>query len=313
MTSLVAAENLSRRFGDGGWFNRTPPVQAVTDVSLSLDRGQAVALVGESGSGKTTLGRMLLGLLPPSAGRVSFDGIDLAIAGAAQRRQLRRRMQIVFQDPQSSLDPRRTVGAQIADGLEIHNIVPPADRRARVCELLAQVGLSSVHADRYAHQFSGGQRQRIGIARALATEPEFLLADEPVSSLDVSVQAQVLDLLADLRTRLGLALLFISHDLAVVRSLCEHVAVMYLGRVMETGPVTRVFDAPRHPYTQALLSAVPRLDAARRRTRILLPGDPPSPANPPSGCVFRTRCPIAIDACAATVPPLIDGVACIRA
>ncbi|HME22952.1 MAG TPA: oligopeptide/dipeptide ABC transporter ATP-binding protein [Acetobacteraceae bacterium] len=313
MTALVVAENLSRRFGERGWLSRTPPVQAVTEVSLSLDRGEAVALVGESGSGKTTLGRMLLGLLQPSAGRVSFDGIDLAIVGAAQRRQLRRRMQIVFQDPQSSLDPRRTVGAQIADGLEIHNIVPPSDRRARVSELLARVGLSSVHADRYPHQFSGGQRQRIGIARALATEPEFLLADEPVSSLDVSVQAQVLDLLADLRTRLGLALLFISHDLAVVRSLCEHVAVMYLGRVMETGPVTHVFDAPRHPYTQALLSAVPRLDAARRRTRILLPGDPPSPANPPSGCVFRTRCPIAIGACAAAVPALIDGVACIRA
>jgi oligopeptide/dipeptide ABC transporter ATP-binding protein len=312
MTALVEAENLSRRFRTRGSFSRTPQVQAVTEVSLSLERGEAVALVGESGSGKTTLGRMLLGLLPPTAGRVRFDGIDLAIAGAAQRRQLRRRMQIAFQDPQSSLDPRRTVGAQIADGLAIHAIVPPPARRARVSELLAQVGLNSVHADRYPHEFSGGQRQRIGIARALATEPEFLLADEPVSSLDVSVQAQVLDLLVDLRRRLGLALLFISHDLAVARSLCERVAVMYLGRVMETGPVAQVFNAPRHPYTQALLSAVPKLDPGQRRTRILLPGDPPSPADPPSGCVFRTRCPIAIDACAAAVPPLIDGVACIR-
>ncbi len=312
MTALVVAENLTRRFDERRWFKRTSPVQAVTDVSLSLDRGESVALVGESGSGKTTLGRMLLGLLAPSAGRVRFDGVDLASASAAQRRQLRRRMQIVFQDPQSSLDPRRTVGTQIADGLEIHNIVPPADRRARVSELLAQVGLNSVHADRYPHEFSGGQRQRIGIARALATEPEFLLADEPVSALDLSVQAQVLDLLVDLRGRLGLALLFISHDLAVVRGLCERVAVMYLGRVMETGSVAQVFTAPRHPYTVALLSALPRLDAAQRRTRILLSGDPPSPADPPSGCVFRTRCPIAIAECAAVVPALTNGVACIR-
>jgi oligopeptide/dipeptide ABC transporter ATP-binding protein len=313
MTALVVAENLSRRFAGRGWFKRGSAVQAVSDVSLTVDRGEAVALVGESGSGKTTLGRMLLGLLPPSAGRVSFGGNDLTTAGAAQRRQLRRRMQIVFQDPQSSLDPRRTVGAQITDGLAIHRIVPPAARHARVAELLAQVGLNSVHAERYPHEFSGGQRQRIGIARALATEPEFLLADEPVSALDLSVQAQVLDLLADLRTRLGLALLFISHDLAVVRSLCERVVVMYLGRVMETGPVAQVFNAPRHPYTQALLSAVPILDPSRRRTRILLQGDPPSPADPPSGCVFRTRCPIVVPECAVTVPALTDGVACIRA
>ncbi|MEJ0016689.1 MAG: ABC transporter ATP-binding protein [Acetobacteraceae bacterium] len=313
MTALLVAEGLSRRFGERGWLHRAPPVQAVTDVSLSIARGEAVALVGESGSGKTTLGRMVLGLLPPSAGRIRFDGTDLATLGAAQRRQLRRRMQIVFQDPQSSLDPRRTVGAQVADGLSIHGIVPASARPGRVADLLAQVGLPAQHAERYPHEFSGGQRQRIGIARALATEPDFLLADEPVSALDVSVQAQVLALLADLRTRLGLALLFISHDLTVVRSLCERVAVLYLGRVMETGLVAQVLHAPRHPYTQALLSAVPSLDPARRRTRILLQGDPPSPANPPSGCVFRTRCPIAIDACAMTVPPLVDGVACIRA
>jgi oligopeptide/dipeptide ABC transporter ATP-binding protein len=313
MSALISAEHLSRRFDAQGLFRRARPVQAVTDVSLSLDRGETVALVGESGSGKSTLGRMLLGLLLPSEGRVSFDGTDLASADAAQRRQLHRRMQIVFQDPQSSLDPRRTVGAQIADGLAIHRIVPSAQRRARVEELLAQVGLPPAHAERYPHQFSGGQRQRIGIARALATGPDFLVADEPVSALDVSVQAQVLGLLADLRARLGLALLFISHDLAVVRSLCERVIVMYLGRVMETGPVARVFNAPRHPYTTALLSAVPSLDPARRTARILLPGDPPSSANPPSGCVFRTRCPIAIPACAATVPTLEDGVACIRA
>ena len=309
---LLVAEGVTRRFGARGLFTRARPVQAVTDVSLSLGRGETVGLVGESGSGKSTLGRMLLGLLPPSEGQVWFDGVDLARATPAERRVLRRRMQIVFQDPHSSLDPRRTIGAQIADGPTIHALVPPAERRAQVEALLGQVGLAPMHADRYPHEFSGGQRQRIGIARALATNPEFLVADEPVSALDVSVQAQVLALLADLRSRFGLALLFISHDLAVVRSLCDRVVVLYLGRVMESGPVAQVLEAPRHPYTQALLSAAPSLEASRRRTRILLQGDPPSPSAPPSGCVFRTRCPVAMPACAETVPALVDGVACLR-
>ena len=261
----------------------------------------------------------MLGLLPPSAGRVVVDGQDLAQADAGAMRRLRRRMQLVFQDPYSSLDPRRRVGAQIADGLVIHGLAPPGDRAARVAALLDQVGLPASHADRFPHEFSGGQRQRVGIARALATGPDLLVADEPVSALDVSVQAQVLALLADLRSRLGLALLFISHDLPVVRSLCDRVVVLYLGRVMEEGPVEQVFQQPLHPYTQALLSAAPSLDPARRRTRILLQGDPPSPASPPSGCVFRTRCAIAVDACAAAVPALeAQGgaghrVACIRA
>ncbi|MGE0223641.1 MAG: ABC transporter ATP-binding protein [Acetobacteraceae bacterium] len=312
MTTLLTADTITKRFAARGMFRRGRPVQAVTEVSLSVARGETLGLVGESGSGKSTIGRMVLGLLPPSSGQVHFDGIALDAAGPAQRRQLRRRMQIVFQDPHSSLDPRRTIGAQIADGLSIHALVPAGERRPRVEALLAQVGLPGDHADRYPHEFSGGQRQRVGIARALATGPEFVVADEPVSALDVSVQAQVLSLLADLRDRLGLALLFISHDLAVVRSLCDRVAVLYLGRVMEEGPVRAVFEAPRHPYTRALLSAVPSLDATRRRTRILLAGDPPSPSDPPSGCVFRTRCPMAIAACAQTVPPLRDGVACIR-
>jgi oligopeptide/dipeptide ABC transporter ATP-binding protein len=317
MTPLVVAEALTRHFATPGLFTRSRSVQAVNDVWLSLAPGETLGLVGESGSGKSTIGRLLLGLLPPSGGRVLFDGIDLAHASASQRRALRRRMQIVFQDPNASLDPRRTVGAQIADGLAIHRIVPAAARPTRVADLLTQVGLPAENATRYPHEFSGGQRQRIGIARALATEPAFLVADEPVSALDVSVQAQVLALLADLRSRLHLALLFISHDLAVVRSLCDRVVVLYLGRVMEAGPVAAVFDAPRHPYTQALLSAVPSLDPDRRRTRLLLPGDPPSPADPPSGCVFRTRCPRAIAACAAAVPgpdPVGPGhtVACIR-
>jgi oligopeptide/dipeptide ABC transporter ATP-binding protein len=311
MLPLVTANALTKRFAARGFLGRGRPVQAVTSVDLTLSRGETVGLVGESGSGKSTIGRMLLGLLPPSSGKVHFDGVDLARARASQQRQMRRRMQIVFQDPYSSLDPRRPVGLQIADGLAIHHLVRPKDRRARVEALLAQVGLPAGHADRYPHEFSGGQRQRVGIARALATRPEFLVADEPVSALDVSVQAQVLALLADLRDRLGLALLFISHDLTVVRSLCDRVVVLYLGRIMEEGPVARVFAAPRHPYTRALLSAVPNLDPMLRQARLLLRGDPPSPADPPSGCVFRTRCPVAMPACAESVPPLRNGVACL--
>ncbi|HEY3846389.1 MAG TPA: oligopeptide/dipeptide ABC transporter ATP-binding protein [Acetobacteraceae bacterium] len=304
MTALVSAENLTRRFGGHGWFGRGRPVQAVTDVSFSIERGEAVGLVGESGSGKSTIGRLLLGLMAPSAGGVGFDGKEFSHIRGDAARQLRRRMQLVFQDPYSSLDPRRRVGDQIADGLAIHRIVARPERRARVEALLAQVGLPPNHADRYPHEFSGGQRQRIAIGRALSTEPEFLVADEPVSALDVSVQAQVLALLADLRARLGLAMLFISHDLPVVRSLCDRVIVLYLGRVMEEGPAAEVLEDSRHPYTLALLSAVPKLDAARRRSRIILQGDPPSPADPPSGCVFHTRCPFVLPACREAIPPL---------
>ncbi len=317
MTSLVAAEGLTRRFAARGLFGRGRAVQAVTDVSLTVGQGEVVGLVGESGSGKSTIGRLLLGLLAPSAGRVMLDGADIARAGRAGRRERRRRMQLVFQDPYASLDPRRRVGEQIADGLAIHRILPRAQRRARVEELLAQVGLTPAHADRFPHEFSGGQRQRIGIARALATGPDFLVADEAVSALDVSVQAQILALFADLRSRLGIGLLFISHDLTVVRSLCDRVVVLYLGRVMEEGPASRVLKHPMHPYPQALLSASPSLDPSLRRVRILLQGDPPSPSEPPSGCVFRTRCPIAVAACAAAPPldPVGPGhrVACIRA
>jgi len=303
-TPLVAASAVSRQFTPRGWLRGHRPVQAVTNVTISLASGEAVGLVGESGSGKTTIGRLLLGLLAPTAGQVTFDGADLARTDRAGLRRLRRRMQIVFQDPSSSLDPRRRVGAQIADGLAIHRLASPAQRTERVHALLQEVGLAPEHAERYPHEFSGGQRQRIGIARALATAPDFLVADEPVSALDVSVQAQVLALLADLRTRRHLTLLFISHDLPVVRHLCGRVVVMYLGRVMEEGPAAEVFAQPRHPYTRALLSATPRLDAAHRQQRILLAGDPPSPSDPPSGCVFRTRCPHALTNCAAAVPAL---------
>ena len=303
-TPLVAATAVSKQFTPRGWLRGHRPVQAVTNVTISLASGEAVGLVGESGSGKTTVGRLLLGLLAPTAGQVAFDGADLARSDRAGLRRLRRRMQIVFQDPSSSLDPRRRVRAQISDGLAIHRLASPAQRTERVHALLQEVGLAPEHAERYPHEFSGGQRQRIGIARALATGPDFLVADEPVSALDVSVQAQVLALLADLRMRRHLTLLFISHDLPVVRHLCGRVVVMYLGRVMEEGPTAEVFARPRHPYTRALLSATPRLDAAQRRQRILLAGDPPSPSDPPSGCVFRTRCPHALPDCAAAVPAL---------
>ena len=292
---------------------RRGAVQAVTDVDVSIARGEAVGLVGESGSGKSTLGRLLLGALPASGGRVLVDGADIAEARGAALQRLRRRMQLVFQDPHSSLDPRRRVGAQIADGMVIHGL----PREGRVECLLEQVGLPPANAGRFPHEFSGGQRQRIAIARALATGPDLLVADEAVSALDVSVQAQVLAILADLRSRLNLALLFISHDLSVVRSLCDRVVVLYLGRVVEEGPAEAVFRRPLHPYTQALLSAVPDMHVGRRAQRTLLQGEPPSPANPPTGCVFRTRCPIAIPGCAETVPSLAahgsgQRAACIR-
>ncbi len=257
----------------------------------------------------------MLGLLKPTAGRVLLDGADIARAPSAEQR---RRMQLVFQDPFASLDPRRRVGAQIADGLAIHRLAPRANgQRARVAALLNKSASTQRTPTRYPHEFSGGQRQRIGIARALAPNPDVLVADEAVSALDVSVQAQILALFADLRTRLGIGLLFISHDLTVVRALCDRVLVLYLGRVVEEGPAARVLDRPLHPYTQALLSASPSLDPARRRVRILLAGDPPSPSDPPSGCVFRTRCPRAIPACAETVPSLDEHepahrAACIR-
>jgi peptide/nickel transport system ATP-binding protein len=294
-----------------------PVVKAVDGVSFEVRRNSIVGLVGESGSGKTTTGRALLRLLPASGGRVLFDGTDLTALDPASMLPWRRRMQIVFQDPYASLNPRMTVAEIIGEALDTHGLA--RGRRAeRIADLLTRVGLNADHARRYPHEFSGGQRQRIGIARALAVEPEFIVADEPVSALDVSVQAQVLNLLQDLQRDLGLAMLFVAHDLAVVNYLCDEVVVLYLGRVMERGPTRRVYGAPRHPYTRALLSAAPVPDPRAPRNRILLKGDIPSPMDPPSGCVFRTRCPHAIEACAQTVPePTSFGaghmVACLRA
>jgi oligopeptide/dipeptide ABC transporter ATP-binding protein len=316
MTALIEAIGLGKSFGGRSLFGAGPVLRAVSAVDLAVERRQIVGLVGESGSGKSTVGRLMLALLPPTAGRVVFDGLDLAELAPAELRRQRRRLQLVFQDPYSSLDPRRPVGDQIAEGLHVHAIGAAAGRRGRVGELLAEVGLEPGHAGRYPHEFSGGQRQRIAIARALATAPEFIVADEPVSALDVSIQAQVLTLLDRVRGDHGLSILFISHDLAAVRSLCDRVVVLYLGRVVEAGPTARVFDRPRHPYSAALMSAVPSL-TRRRRPRLLLEGDPPSPIDPPSGCAFRTRCPFALAACAEAVPatrPAGDGhsFACIR-
>ncbi|WP_146589381.1 ABC transporter ATP-binding protein [Puniceibacterium confluentis] len=305
---LIEAVGLGRNFETRhGLFGQRRDVWAVRDVSLSLARGETVGIVGESGCGKSTLGRMMLGLEAPTTGTVRFDGRDLSDYSGAARRKLARRMQMVFQDPFGSLDPRRSVGAQIADGLKTHSIVPPEAVQAEVTRLIEQVDLPAAAAQRRPHEFSGGQRQRIAVARALATRPDFIVADEPVSALDVSIQAQVVNLLMDLRRDLDLAMLFISHDLHVVRHLCTRIAVMYLGRIVEEGPADQVFGTPAHPYTRALLAATPSLHPRQQAAADrILPGELPSPANPPSGCPFRTRCPIAEDACAASVPAYRD-------
>ncbi|TDT93497.1 peptide/nickel transport system ATP-binding protein/oligopeptide transport system ATP-binding protein [Azorhizobium sp. AG788] len=301
---LLRAERLERAFKGRGLFGGAP-VLALRGVDFVLGRGEAVGVVGESGCGKSTLARVLLHLTPPSAGRVLFDGKDLAKLPARELRALRRRMQLVFQDPFASLDPRRTIGDQIADGILIHGLASAEEAREKVAGLLAQVGLDPAHGGRLPHEFSGGQRQRIAIARALSTSPDVLVADEPVSALDVSVQAQVVNLLKDLRSRLGLGLIFISHDLHVVRHLCDRVVVMYLGRVVEEASAADLFANPKHPYTQALLAATPSMHAPAGR-RPTLAGEMPSPANPPSGCAFRTRCPRALPSCAEEVPPLVS-------
>jgi oligopeptide transport system ATP-binding protein len=281
-------------------------VRAVDGVDFDLGRGQTLGVVGESGCGKSTMARLLTRLETPTAGEITFDGAPLARLSRAGVRQFRRQVQLIFQDPYSSLDPRRTVGDLVAEPFRIHrDVLPRRDVRPRVQELLEVVGLDPDHLNRYPHQFSGGQRQRVSIARALALRPQVIVCDEPVSALDVSVQAQVINLLAKLQNEFGLSYVFIAHDLSVVRHICDRVAVMYLGRVVETGSEHEVYDHPTHPYTQALLSAIPDPDPDHRRPdRIVLTGDVPSPANPPSGCRFRTRCWKAQQVCADEDPTL---------
>jgi len=312
-TPLLSVRGLTKHFiGRNGLV-----VHAVEDVSFDIRAGTTVGLVGESGSGKTTAGRAILRLVEPTSGQALFDGTDIFALRQREMRAWRKRLQIVFQDPYSSLNPRLRIDAILGEALDARGYPRGSKRRERVSELLTLVGLSPDHSRRFPHEFSGGQRQRIGIARALAVEPDFIVADEPVSALDVSVQAQVLNLLGELQQQLGLTMLFIAHDLSVVEYLCDDVVVMYLGRVMERGPSRQVYAHPRHPYTRALLATAPVPDPTRKRTHVPLQGDIPSPINPPSGCVFRTRCPMAIEACAQAVPPVehLGGnhhVACIR-
>ena len=307
MTPLLEVHDLVKHYHSAGLFGRAaPPVRAVDGVSFDVAPGETLALVGESGCGKSSVGRTILRLQEPTSGKALFEGVDIFSLDRTTLRALRRRMQIIFQDPYSSLNPRMRVGAAIAEGIEIHRLAPRSEIPARVAALLEEVGLDPGYARRYPHEFSGGQRQRIGIARALAVQPAFIVCDEPVSALDVSVQAQVLNLLSDLQRQRGLSYLFIAHDLAVVRQIAHRIAVMYLGRIVEEGPTDELLSNPRHPYTVALLSAVPEPDPNSRRNRIVLQGDLPSPSNPPPGCPFHTRCfhPLKSERCRTEVPLL---------
>ena len=308
---LVKVENLKKYFPitKGAIFSRhTGDTKAVDGVSFDIHRGETLGLVGESGCGKTTTGRTIIQLYRPTAGHVYYDGEDLSLMRGSEMRHMRRRMQIIFQDPYASLNPRLTVGAIIGEPLEIHKVARGKEMKERVEELLQLVGLNPYFVSRYPHEFSGGQRQRIGIARALALEPEFIVCDEPISALDVSIQAQVVNLLEELQEKLGLTYLFIAHDLSMVRHISDRVAVMYLGKIVELSSRDALYEDPLHPYTQALLSAVPIPDPVveEKRQRVILTGDVPSPSNPPPGCNFNPRCPVAMDICSETDPEFIE-------
>ncbi len=306
--NLIEVKNLVKHFPvRGGILQRVQGwVQAVDDVSFTVRRGEVLGLVGESGCGKTTVGRLILKLIEPTAGQILFEGQDLAGRRERDLKPFRRQMQIIFQDPFSSLDPRTQIGDSIGEALRTHGVNNSRQRFEQVLEIMKKVGLEDYHARRYPHEFSGGQRQRIGIARALILKPQFIVCDEPVSALDVSIQAQVLNLLRRLQTEFGLTLLFIAHNMSVVEHISDRVAVMYLGKVVEVADRDEMYRNPQHPYTQALMSAIPIPDPDLKRERIILKGDVPSPLNPPAGCRFHPRCPVAIDICSKVEPPLID-------
>jgi oligopeptide/dipeptide ABC transporter ATP-binding protein len=306
--NLVQVKNLVKYFPvRGGFLQKVVAyVQAVDDVSFNVRKGETLGLVGESGCGKTTVGRTMLRLTEPTSGQVIFDGTNIFDLTGNDLKKMRRNMQIIFQDPYASLDPRMPIGESIAEGLKIHNIGTPRERFEKVIENLRRVGLEDYHARRYPHEFSGGQRQRIGIARALALQPKFIICDEPVSALDVSIQSQVLNILNDLQGEFGLTYLFIAHNLSVVEHISHRVAVMYLGKMVELTTREELFRNPLHPYTQALMSAIPIPDPSLRRERIILPGDVPSPLNPPKGCRFHPRCPVAMEHCSVEEPPFIE-------
>ena len=307
---LVHVQNLVKYYPVLGGVLRheIAQVKAVDGVSFSIARGETLGLVGESGCGKTTVGHTILRLLPHTSGSVTFDGIDIFNLKGAELKNMRRNMQIVFQDPYASLDPRLPIGESIGEGIKIHKMGNARERVDIVIENMRKVGLEDYHANRYPHEFSGGQRQRIGIARALALSPEFIVLDEPVSALDVSIQAQVLNILRDLQKELGLTYLFVAHNLAVIEHISDRVAVMYLGKIVEMSPRDELFSNPRHPYTQALMSAIPIPKPTRKRERIILEGDVPSPLNPPSGCRFHPRCSIAQERCSLEEPALRELV-----
>ncbi|MCI0343128.1 MAG: dipeptide ABC transporter ATP-binding protein [Planctomycetales bacterium] len=306
--ALVQVRNLKKYFPvRRGVFQRVVAhVKAVDDVTFSVGAGETLGLVGESGCGKTTVGRTILRLLEPTAGEMIFDGKPVFQLRGRELRSLRREMQIIFQDPYSSLNPRMTVGSIVGEGMAVHRLAYGAERRKKVQDLLDKVGLSPNHVNRYPHEFSGGQRQRIGIARALAVNPRFIVCDEAVSALDVSIQSQILNLLQDLKREFQFSYLFIAHDLSVVEHISDRVAVMYLGEIAEVAPADEIYKKPLHPYTQALLSAIPAPDPTQKSKRVLLPGDVPSPLNPPSGCRFHPRCPVAEEICKQVVPPAVD-------
>ena len=306
--NLIEVEHLTKYFPvRGGVLMRTvAQVQAVEDVSFTVKRGETLGMVGESGCGKTTVGRMLIRLIEPTKGSIRFEGRDILPVQGEALKALRREMQIIFQDPFSSLDPRTPIGDSIGEGLRVHGVKDARQRQNQVLEIMHKVGLEDYHYKRYPHEFSGGQRQRIGIARALVLRPKFIVCDEPVSALDVSIQSQVLNLLRDLQREFGLTYIFIAHNMSVVEHISDRVAVMYLGKMFEVAERVELYRNPQHPYTQALLSAIPVHNAKIKRERIILKGDVPSPLNPPTGCRFHPRCPVAIEICSKEEPPLID-------